>query len=215
MATAVVLVLSFATIVVVLGALIASSRRDRTPSSITVPSSPDEPEGGAGGVSTDDPDYFDPRTIRVGDTVYVQAARLRVLGALHLGRRGDQWTEYLLDDGTRRLQRLSVKERPGPAEGVPGHLEVMLWTEVPTQGMVPAKHMLIVEGVEFSPVDRGTASFRSEGVTGFPDRGLLDFAEYRAGDGRHLSFQRFQGGQWISSHARPLPPGSISVERLP
>ncbi|MFC0865781.1 DUF4178 domain-containing protein [Sphaerimonospora cavernae] len=200
----------------VLGAFVASSRqKNRAPAPIPVPPSPDDTERGDGGGSANEPDYFDPRTIRVGDTVYVQAARLRVLGALHLGLQGDQWTEYLLDDGTRRAQWLSVKERPGPAEGVPGHLEVMLWTEVPTQGMVPAKHMLILEGVEFYPFDRGTASFRSEGTTGFPDRGLLDFADYRAADGRHLSFQRFQGGRWVSSHAHPLPPGSISVAGLP
>jgi hypothetical protein len=81
--------------------------------------------------------------------------------------------------------------------------------------MVPAKHMLIVEGIEFHPIERATAAFRSEGMTGMPDRGLLDFADYRADDGRLLSFQRVQGGQWTSAYARPLTPGSIRVERLP
>lgn len=215
MATAVVLVLSLATLVVVVGAFIASSRqKNRSPAPIKAPAQHGH-DGDAGSVSADDPGYFDPRTIRVGDTAYVQAARLQVLGALHLGRQGEQWTEYLLDDGTRRYQWLSVKERPGPAGGGAAHLEVVLLTEVPTQGMVPAKHMLIMEGIEFYPVDRGTAAFRSEGITGFPDRGLLDFAEYRASDSRQLSFRRFQGGKWTSCYAHPLPPGSISVERRP
>lgn len=214
MAAAVVLVLSLATLVVVLGAFVASSRQNRSPTPIKKSARPEHPED-AGSDPADDPGYFDPRTIRVGDTIYIQAARLRVLGALHLGRQGDQWTEYLLDDGTRRYQWLSVKERPAPAEGGPGHLDVVLLTELPAQGMVPAKHMLIMDGIEFCPVERGTAAFRSEGVTGFPDRGLLDFAEYRAGDGRQLSFQRYQGGQWTSCYAHPLPPGSISVERRP
>lgn len=64
-------------------------------------------------------------------------------------------------------------------------------------------------------VERGTAAFRSEGNTGLPERGLLDFADYRTGDGRLLSFQRVQGGQWEASYARPLTPGSIRVDRLP
>ena len=45
--------------------------------------------------------------------------------------------------------------------------------------------------------------------------GLLDFADYRAGDGRLLSFQRVQGGQWEAAYARPLTPGSVRVDRLP
>ncbi|MEV4455244.1 DUF4178 domain-containing protein [Microbispora sp. NPDC049633] len=210
MTTAIVIVLSLAT-VVMLGVL-AAARRTRARRPVRTPPAP------AGGSSSPDlaadPDFFDPRTIRVGDTVYVEAARYRAVGALHCTVQGEKWTEYLLDEGARRYNWLSVEERPG-VEGEPLHLEVLLWTDVPTQGMVPAKHMLIVDGVEFSPIERGTAAFRSEGTTGLPERGLLDFADYRAGDGRLLSFQRVQGGQWETSYARPLTPGSVRVDRLP
>jgi hypothetical protein len=95
--------------------------------------------------------------------------------------------------------------------GEPTHLEVLLWTDVPTEGMIPARSMLIMEGVEFFPLERGTAAFRSEGSTGVPDRGLLDFADYRAGDGRLLSFERIQGASWTASYAQPLAPGSITI----
>ncbi|QYC44871.1 hypothetical protein Nocox_36585 [Nonomuraea coxensis DSM 45129] len=154
-------------------------------------------------------DYTDPRTLHVGDKIEVHGSPARVLGAMHISWQGQQWTEFLLRDGARRRQWLSVEVQPGD----PPHLVVLLWTEVPTQGMVPAKSMLIMEGVEFFPVDRGTAAFRSEGDTGNPDRGLLDFADYRAGDGRLLSFERIQGRSWTASYAQPLPPGSISVIR--
>ncbi|MBE3011430.1 DUF4178 domain-containing protein [Microbispora sp. NEAU-D428] len=211
MTTAIVIVLGLATVVVVLGAF-ATARRTRAREPVrTPPAAPGEspPRDPAA-----DPDFFDPRTIRVGDTVYVEAARYRAVGALHCTMQGEKWTEYLLDEGARRYNWLSVEERPGK-EGEPLHLEVLLWTDVPTQGMVPARHMLIVDGLEFYPIERGTAAFRSEGTTGLPERGLLDFADYRAGDGRLLSFQRVQGGQWEASYARPLTPGSIRVDRLP
>lgn len=217
MTAAVVLILSIATLVVVLGAYIATTRQDRRVRSATsaleepvefrVPSPAPVPEPPV--------DYVDPRTIKVGDFIECQGARSRVLGALHMSNQGRQWTEYLLDDGSRVYQWLSVKEKSGLASSDPDHLEVMLWTSVPTQGMVPAKSTLIMEGVEFAPLERGTVAFRSEGTTGHPDRGLIDYADYLAADGRRLSFERVQGQPWTASYALPLPPGSIRIERLP
>lgn len=206
MTTAIVIVLSLAAVVVVLFGFVAARRKQPVRTAATAESSPGDPAA--------DPDFFDPRTIRVGDTVYVEAARYRAVGALHCTMQGEKWTEYLLEEGARRYNWLSIEERPGQ-ESDSLHLQVLLWTDVPTQGMVPAKHMLIVDGVEFYPIERGTAAFRSEGTTGLPERGLLDFADYRAGDGRLLSFQRVQGGQWEAAYARPLTPGSIRVDRLP
>ncbi|WP_214109060.1 DUF4178 domain-containing protein [Acrocarpospora catenulata] len=203
MTTAVVLGLSLATLVVVLGAFLATTRQDRRSA----------PAGAGLEFGADQgPGFFDPRTIKVGDTVHIAGARYKAMGALHLSWHGEQWTEHLLDDGTRRYQWLSVQERD-VSQGE-AHLEVMLWTQVPAQGMIPAKSMLIMEGVEFFPIERGTVAFRAEGMTGLPDRGLLDFADYRANDNRLLSFQRVQGGQWVASYAHPLTPGSIQVERL-
>ena len=137
MTTAIVIVLSLAT-VVVLG-VFAAARRTRTRRPVRTPPAP------SGGSSPPDPaadpDFFDPRTIRVGDTVYVEAARYRAVGALHCTVLGEKWTEYLLDEGARRYNWLSVEERPG-VEGEALHLEVLLWTDVPTQGILPdrARH---------------------------------------------------------------------------
>ncbi|MFC7592769.1 DUF4178 domain-containing protein [Nonomuraea antimicrobica] len=154
-------------------------------------------------------DYADPRTIQVGDRIEVHGSPARVLGATHVSWQGRQWTEFLLRDGSRRHQWLSIEVLAGD----PPHLEVRLWTDVPTEGMVPAKSMLIMEGMEFFPVERGTAAFRSEGDTGLPERGLLDFADYSASDGRLLSFERIQGRSWTAAYAQPLPPGSITIVR--
>jgi hypothetical protein len=215
MTSMVVLGLSIALVLLLLGAFWATMRQDRKGRTSTPP-----PAAEVAPVDSPLPapvsaprhagtDYTDPRTIRVGDRIQVHGSPARVLGAMYVSWQGQQWTEYLIRDSARRYQWLSVEVRAGD----PPHLEVLLWTDVPTQGMVPAKSMLIMEGVEFSPIERGTAAFRSEGDTGYPDRGLLDFADYRASDGRLLSFERIQGSAWTASYAQPLPPGSISIVR--
>ncbi|MEV0587422.1 DUF4178 domain-containing protein [Nonomuraea sp. NPDC050310] len=204
----VVLGLSIATVVLLLGAFVATMRQDRRGrAGAPEESAPAAPAPVPAPVAS----FVDPRTFRVGDRIEVHGAPWRLLGAMHVSWQGQQWTEYLIEDTLRRRQWLSVKVRHGLASGDPPHLEVLIWTEVPTQGMVPAKSMLIMEGVEFFPIERGTAAFRSEGETGRPDRGLMDFADYRAADGRLLSFVRVQGGPWTASYAHPLPPGSVSL----
>ncbi|SDI78664.1 DUF4178 domain-containing protein [Nonomuraea jiangxiensis] len=214
MTSMVVLGLSIVTILLLLGAFLATLRQDRKgrASAPPVEVAPVETPPLAAPVSAPrhaGSDYTDPRTIRVDDRIEVHGSPARVLGAMHVSWQGQQWTEYLLRDRVRRFQWLSVEVHAGD----PPHLEVQLWTDVPTQGMVPAKSMLIMEGVEFFPIERGTAAFRSEGDTGTPERGLLDFADYRASDGRLLSFERIQGGGWTAAYAQPLPPGSISIVR--
>ncbi|GAA3129439.1 hypothetical protein GCM10010466_20190 [Planomonospora alba] len=222
----VILGLSVLTLVLLLGAFLATTRQDRRAPEAGSPgetprtppeagrSSPPRPSpvqaGDAGQAGVD---YPDPRTIEVGDTIEYQGVRARVLGAIHLSWQGAQWTEYLLDEGVRRHRWLSVETRSGPAPEEGLRLDVLLWTPVPDEGMIPAKTMIIVEGVEFFPEGRGTAAFRGEGFTGLPERGLLDFADYRAADGRLLSFERVQGEGWTSCYAQPLPPGSITIRR--
>ncbi|WP_067178767.1 DUF4178 domain-containing protein [Microtetraspora niveoalba] len=211
MTAAVVLILSVATLLVVLGAVLAAVRSGRSrPRSGRGKAGPGRP-GAADPAAA--PEYFDPRTIKVGDTVLCAGVRFSAIGALHLSRQGEGRTEYLLDDGNRRYQWLSVEERREQGADGAGLLEVLLWTTVPTEGMVPAKSTLMMDGVEFSPVKRDTVAFRAEGTTGLPDRGLLDYALYHGNDGRLLAFRRPQGGGWAAAYAHPLPPGSIRVER--
>lgn len=203
----VVLGLSVVMVVILSGAFFAAMRQSRG----RLPAPPEKtPAVQPAPIPAPVVAYVDPRTFRVGDRIEIHGAPWRLLGATRLSGQGRQWTEFRVEDALRRVQWLSVEVRRGPAADDPPHLEVLLWTEVPTQGMVPAKSTLIMEGVEFSPVERGTAAFRAEGQTGRPERGLLDFADYRAEDGRLLAFFRVQGDKWTAGYAYPLPPGSIS-----
>jgi hypothetical protein len=214
MTSLVVLGLSLATVVLLLGAFVATTRQDRRVRQAAPSAGVARAEPLPAPVSvppTAGPDYDDPRTIKVGDRVECYGIGSRVLGALHMSCQGRQWTEFLLADANRRRQWLTVEVRDGLAAADPPHLEVLIWTGVPTQGMIPAKSMLVMEGVEFYPIERGTAAFRQEGETGRPERGLTDFANYRATDGRLLSFDRVQGGNWTASYAQPLPPGSVVI----
>ncbi|GGK67995.1 membrane protein [Sphaerisporangium melleum] len=218
MTVAVVLAVSAAILVVVLGAYLGTRRPKPPPRPPRRPPEPEPEQAGPhpalGRPVMLNSEFLDPRTIKVGDIVDRQGLRARVLGALHLSWQGEQWTEYLLEEAVGHYQWLSVEERQGQGPDDPPHLEVYLWTPVPTQGMVPAKSMLIMDGVEFHPIERGTVTFRSEGTTGYPERGLGDFADYRATDGRLLSFDRVQGQPWTAAYAQPLAPGSINVERM-
>jgi hypothetical protein len=216
MTSMVVLGLSIATVLLLLGAFLATlrqDRRERTAAEQPVEVAPAEPPlpapvAAAAHAGTD---YIDPRTLRVGDKIEVLGSPVRVLGAVYVSWQGQQWVEYRLRDSARRVQWLTVEMRKGRTPDQPPHLEVLLWTDVPTQGMVPARSSLIMDDVEFHPLERGTAAFRSEGSTHMPDRGLLDFADYRATDGRLLSFERVQGQPWTAAYAQPLPPGSIGI----
>lgn len=222
MTSVVVFGLSVAMIILLLVIYFATTRQERKGQVAMPPpmSSPPPEEGRGMPVSSPvrvGSDIPDPRTIKVNDTIECPGVHARVYGALHLSWRGRQWTQYLLDDGPRRRSTwLAVEElQPSTASDQHAMVQVLLWTAVPTQGMVPAKSMLIMEGVEFHPVERGTAAFRAEGDTGFPERGLMDFAQYRADDGRILCFERVQGEPWTAAYANPLPPGSITIERAP
>src|SRR5690606_41692235 len=92
-------------------------------------------------------DYPDPRPRRVGDKSDGLGSPVRVLGALRVSWQGQQWVEYRLRDSARRIQWLTVEMRQGQGPDQPPHLEVLLWTDVPTQGMIPARSSLIMDDV--------------------------------------------------------------------
>src|SRR5262245_45245674 len=137
MTSMVVLGLGIAVVLLLLGAVVVTMRQDRkdrttaSPAEVAPVEAPlPAPVSASGHAGTE---YADPRTIRVGDRIEVQGSAARVLGALYVSWQGQQWTEYRLRDSSRRVQWLSVEVRAGVAEGESPHLEVLVWTDVPTE----------------------------------------------------------------------------------
>ncbi|RJL33440.1 DUF4178 domain-containing protein [Bailinhaonella thermotolerans] len=196
-ASLVVIALSSATFLVVTVAWLTVRAQDRDPPPHEAAPPPPEPEPVPRGP--------DPRGIGIGDVIDCQGARWFVIGVLHMEDGDQRWREFLLDDGAGHYTWLTVEQRGGG-------LEVVLWMDAPSQGMIPPQRTVLIDGVEYVPVERGTAAFRSEGSTGHADSGWIDYADYRSPEGRYLSFERVRGRTpWTASYGRPLPPGSIAI----
>lgn len=146
----------------------------------------------------------DPRTIKVGDMLDIGAERVWVRGTLRLSEGGWEWAEHFVDEGgTGQRRWLSVTEDPD--------VRMVLWTSRPDLNVVPGPATLTVAGITYRMVERGTASYRSEGTTGLRANGGMDYADYQASNGQRLSFERFDHGSWEASIGTDLAPGTVTI----
>ncbi|WP_067970529.1 DUF4178 domain-containing protein [Nocardiopsis trehalosi] len=144
----------------------------------------------------------DPLALKAGDMLDFGAERSWIRGTLRLSEGGSTWAEHFLEvEGGRRW--LSVEQDPD--------VQMALWTSRPDLDLTPHSDTLELEGVRYRLVERGTASYRSEGTTGLRAEGGMDYADYEGPDGRHLSFERFDHGRWEPSVGTTLAPGSFTV----
>ncbi|WP_344590037.1 DUF4178 domain-containing protein [Actinomadura vinacea] len=172
---------------------------------------PDAPSRAAGSAAPRDPfaaeDQVggDPRTLKAGDMVEYLGVRYFVRGSLRLREGGFTWSEHLLDADTIEDAKvwISVEEDPD--------LEVVWWTELDAEGLVPDKKTLTVDGVEYRRDEHGTADYAGEGTTGVGDRGRVEYVDYEASGGRYLSFERFGGGAWEAGTGERVPNGTLTI----
>ena len=109
----------------------------------------------------------------------------------------------VLTDGSAQRQWLTVEEDPD--------LQLSIWKDRPDLDIEPRSEQIDLEGTSYTLVEHGTATYRSEGTTGLRPQGALDYVDYEAGDGTHLSFERFDHGRWEVSTGRPVTPGSFTI----
>ena len=136
-------------------------------------------------------DRGDIRTVRVGDMIDYLGVNYFVRGSLRLKEGGYTWSEHFLDDGRGRRTWLSVEEDPD--------IEVVLWRELAGSGLTPAERDLTVEGAEYRRVEHGKARYTGEGTTGLGatgTEGTVEYVDYDGSAGKHLSFEKFDGGEW-------------------
>lgn len=146
----------------------------------------------------------DPRQIRAGDMLEFGGEKFFVRGSLRIAEGGYTWSEHFYQADTSAQRRwLTVEEDPD--------LQVSIWQDRPDLELDPRAKRLEVDGVTFDLVEHGTASYRAEGTTGLQDHGALDYVDFESGDGRQLSLERFDHGQWEASTGESVAVGAITI----
>lgn len=151
---------------------------------------------------------FGPRSLGPGAVVSYGGVDYVVRGTLTLREGPFVWWEHLLaSEG--EPQWLSVEEDDGT-------LELALWHKQPGPSAVPQGTMQL-DGVEYTENERGHASYTTEGTTGLPAGGEMDYVDYASADGHHLlGLERWSQGQpWEMSVGKPMLPGEFTVYPAP
>jgi hypothetical protein len=141
--------------------------------------------------------------IAAGAVVALDGRDYVVRGTIRLDEEGFRWVEHLLDD-TRDRCWLAVEDDEG--------LKVTQWWRRPladVQG-APGDRTVELYGQRYALQEQGTASYTAEATTGTAPSGTASYADYRAGDGALLSFERF-GTDWEVSVGTEVNPAGIVV----
>jgi uncharacterized protein DUF4178 len=144
----------------------------------------------------------DVRALRPGDVVMYESRDWIVEGTLRFDEEGFNWAEHRLVDGSDAIW-LSVEDDEG--------LEVVVWERLTGVVLEPGAPTIAHAGVDYAFDERGRAKYASEGTTGAPGGGRMEYADYEAGDGR-LSFERYsEDGSWEVSLGHVVPEHALDV----
>lgn len=148
----------------------------------------------------------DPAALRAGDVVEYLGERLLVRGSVRL-RDPAARAEHVLDENARR-RWLSVAED--------GSGELVLWQVLDEAGVRPSRRTVSVLGVRYERFRHGAAPYGTEGGTGLPRSGRVEFADYRAvvqsqEHPERLGLTSFDGGPWTAALGELIPPGSLTI----
>jgi hypothetical protein len=152
---------------------------------------------------------FGPRQLGPGAIVSYGGVDYVVRGSVTLRQGPFVWWEHLVEGGNGTPLWFSVEEDEG-------RLELVLW--------YPRKDLLlqpggehVVDGVRYRESERGRASYTTEGTTGLPPAGDVDFVDYAdAGETSLLGFERWAPTMpWEVSLGRVVSPGELTVYPAP
>ncbi|PJE14070.1 DUF4178 domain-containing protein [Mycobacterium sp.] len=118
------------------------------------------------------------------------------------------WWEHLLEGGDEPVW-FSVEEDEG-------RLELAMWFKRTDLDLQPGGQHT-VEGVTLHEVDRGHAGYTTEGTTGLPPGGEMDYVDYASADkATLLSFERWAAEMpWEISTGKAVLTGEITVYPAP
>jgi hypothetical protein len=92
-----------------------------------------------------------------------------------------------------------------------------MWVRREDLALVPNGGEEVVDGARVHEVERGHASYTSEGATGLPAGGEMDFIDFAdAGETTFLSFERYAPDMpWEISSGSAVLPGELTVYPAP
>ncbi len=151
---------------------------------------------------------FGPRQLGPGAIVAHGGVDYVVRGSVTLRQGPFVWWEHLLEGGSEPLW-FSVEEDEG-------RLELVMWRRRKDVTLEP-NGTLEVDGVSYRQIERGHASFTTEGTTGLPAGGEMEFVDYAdAGETSFLGFERWAADMpWEVSVGKPVLPGEFTVYPAP
>lgn len=151
---------------------------------------------------------FGPRQLGPGAIVSYGGVDYVVRGSVTYHEGPFVWWEHLLEGGDQPIW-FSVEDDDG-------RLELAMWV---TRKDVPLRpgDPLIVDGVQFHETERGRASYTTEGTTGLPAGGDMEFVDCANSDeSTLLSFERWAPNMpWEVSTGKPVLTGELTVYPAP
>ena len=151
---------------------------------------------------------FGPRQLGPGAIVSHGGLDYVVRGSVTLRQGPFVWWEHLLEGGSEPLW-FSVEEDEG-------RLELVMWQRRKDVTLTP-DGPLELDGVSYREIERGRASFTTEGTTGLPAGGEMEFVDYAdTGETSFLGFERWAADMpWEVSAGKPVQPGELTVYPAP
>jgi hypothetical protein len=151
---------------------------------------------------------FGPRQLGPGAIVAHGGIDYVVRGSVTLRQGPFVWWEHLLEGGPEPLW-FSVEEDEG-------RLELLMWVRRKDVALQPGGE-LVVDGVSYQETERGSASYTTEGTTGLPAGGEMEFVDYTdATKTKFLGFERWAPDMpWEVSVGKQVLPGELTVYPAP
>jgi hypothetical protein len=151
---------------------------------------------------------FGPRQLGPGAIVSYGGVDYVVRGSVTYREGPFVWWEHLLEGGEQPIW-FSVEDDDG-------RLELAMWVSRKDLQLEPGGEH-VVDGVTYHQSERGHAGYTTEGTTGLPAGGEMDFVDYTNPDETALlSFERWAPGMpWEVSTGKAVLTGELTVYPAP
>ncbi|MBW0013667.1 DUF4178 domain-containing protein [Mycobacterium sp.] len=172
------------------------------------PKKPAHPRGRQDPLSFNAMPQFGPRQLGPGAIVSYGGVDYVVRGSVTFREGPFVWWEHLLEGGDQPLW-LTVEEDDG-------RLKLALWVTRKDVRLQPGDQY-VVDGVQFHETERGRSSYTTEGTTGLPAGGEMEFLDCaNADESALLSFERWAPDMpWEISTGKSVLPGELTIYPAP